>query len=579
MMAKHPQAHLRTRILIWSFVPTTIILFAVAVTIYIAYQNVTENLVVGRNQQLTRLSAGELATNLNTYVNTLAALTRPLGIYADDPVRQSAILRQDSNQLMIFDGGALILDRYGKVIAVKPYQRELIGQDWSNFGFFRQILRTGEPAFSDILNTPWSNTSAIAVAVPILNPQNEFSGTLVGMFQLRANSASAFYGGIVKLRLGEGGSTYLIDTTGRVIYHPDENLIGRDVHTEPVVQQVLRGQVGYLRTRSQDNRDILATYAPVPGTSWGWINEDDWAGLLAASQGYGQFIYLLLGLGILIPIIVVRFGVKRITDPIDKFISAGKEIAGGRYGLQVDVKSGDELEELGNQFNLMSVQLSESFTQLEKRVAARTRELATVNAIAGVASHSLNLNEILNDTLDKILDVLGMEFGGAYALDGQGGILRLLAQRNLYLSQEFIDRVSPRPLLGSVVEQASRVGRPIVWKMNDYPDVVLKPWLEKKGIEQVICVPLMVKRKLVGAFILGARQTRPISPEEISLLTASGEQIGVAVENARLYQQAEETAAIAERTRLARELHDSVTQTLFSASLIAEVLPDLWKMN
>jgi len=89
----------------------------------------------------------------------------------------------------------------------------------------------------------------------------------------------------------------------------------------------------------------------------------------------------------------------------------------------------------------------------------------------------------------------------------------------------------------------------------------------------------MVKRKLVGAFILGARQTRPISPEEISLLTASGEQIGVAVENARLYQQAEETAAIAERTRLARELHDSVTQTLFSASLIAEVLPDLWKMN
>ncbi len=41
-MAKHPQAHLRTRILIWSFVPTTIILFAVAVTIYITYQNVTE---------------------------------------------------------------------------------------------------------------------------------------------------------------------------------------------------------------------------------------------------------------------------------------------------------------------------------------------------------------------------------------------------------------------------------------------------------------------------------------------------------------------------------------------------------
>jgi signal transduction histidine kinase len=65
----------------------------------------------------------------------------------------------------------------------------------------------------------------------------------------------------------------------------------------------------------------------------------------------------------------------------------------------------------------------------------------------------------------------------------------------------------------------------------------------------------------------------------LSLLGSCGQQIGVAVENARLYRQAEETAAIAERTRLAREFHDSVTQTLFSASLIAEVLPDLWKMN
>ncbi len=65
----------------------------------------------------------------------------------------------------------------------------------------------------------------------------------------------------------------------------------------------------------------------------------------------------------------------------------------------------------------------------------------------------------------------------------------------------------------------------------------------------------------------------------MSLLAAIGQQIGVAVENAHLYQQAEETAAAAERTRLARELHDAVTQTLFSASLIAEVLPDLWDMN
>ena len=576
-MPKRPNAHLRTRILIWLFVPTTIILFAVAVTIYFAYQHVTADLVVGRNQQLIRLSAGELSADLSTYVNTLTALTRTPDIYADDPVRQSAALSQASNQLLIFDGGALILDRIGKVVAVNPDQPEFVGKDWSDRTFFRQILRNGEPAFSDILPAELSNSTVIALAVPILNAQGEFRGTLAGMFRLGTNSVSAFYGGIVKLRLGETGSTYLVDGSGRVVYHPDGSLIGMDIHMQPVVQQVLKGQVGYLRTRSLDNRDILATYAPVPGTPWGLINEEEWTGLLAASQGYGQFLVLLLGLGVILPTVVVLFGVKRITDPIAQFISAAKEIAGGKYGQQITVNTGDEMEELGNQFNQMSVQLSESYSQLEARVTARTRELATLNAIAEVSSRSLNLNEILNDALDKILDVMGMEFGTSYALDDEGGTLRLLTQHSL--SEEFIDRISPRTLKGSVVEQAALIGHPSVWKKEDFPEIALKPWLEKEGIEQVICVPLLVKGKLVGAFILGGRKARPITAEEISLLDASGQQIGVAVENARLYRQAEETAAIAERTRLARELHDSVTQSLYSVTLFAEASARLLAMG
>jgi two-component system nitrate/nitrite sensor histidine kinase NarX len=62
-------------------------------------------------------------------------------------------------------------------------------------------------------------------------------------------------------------------------------------------------------------------------------------------------------------------------------------------------------------------------------------------------------------------------------------------------------------------------------------------------------------------------------------LKTIGQQIGVAVENARLYEQAEQTAIAAERNRLARELHDAVTQTLFSANLIADVIPRIWKRN
>jgi signal transduction histidine kinase len=95
----------------------------------------------------------------------------------------------------------------------------------------------------------------------------------------------------------------------------------------------------------------------------------------------------------------------------------------------------------------------------------------------------------------------------------------------------------------------------------------------------LVRVPLVARGQLLGAFYLGGYSQRPVTPEELSLLKAIGGQIGVAMETARLHVQAGEMAVTAERNRLARELHDAVTQTLFSASLIAEVLPKLWQRN
>jgi signal transduction histidine kinase len=80
----------------------------------------------------------------------------------------------------------------------------------------------------------------------------------------------------------------------------------------------------------------------------------------------------------------------------------------------------------------------------------------------------------------------------------------------------------------------------------------------------------MVKERTVGAIDLGAHQVRDIEPEELALLTAIGHQIGVAVENARLYEQAQQLAVIEERNRLARDLHDSVMQALYGVTLYAE---------
>jgi GAF domain-containing protein len=92
-------------------------------------------------------------------------------------------------------------------------------------------------------------------------------------------------------------------------------------------------------------------------------------------------------------------------------------------------------------------------------------------------------------------------------------------------------------------------------------------------------VPLMVKDRILGMLCLDQEQAGYYSPFHGELALAFASQIAVAIENARLREQTEQMAAVAERSRLARELHDAVTQTLFSASLIADVLPRLWQRD
>ena len=88
-------------------------------------------------------------------------------------------------------------------------------------------------------------------------------------------------------------------------------------------------------------------------------------------------------------------------------------------------------------------------------------------------------------------------------------------------------------------------------------------------------MPLKVKEESFGSLVLYYVQPRRFAAEEIELAVMYGDQAALAIENARLRLQVERTAVTAERNRIARDLHDSVTQTLFSASLIAEVLPRL----
>ena len=232
------QMGLRRKIILWAFVPTAIILMAVASVNYIAYRRVAETLILERDEEVTRLAAGQIATSLTEYADLLVTEERNALLGQGDLIYQQAALRSARNRLAIFDGGLVLLDGVGAVVAAEPVRSEIMGADWAQRPYFRQVLRTGRPVFSNTLSDGPQGSPVVAVAVPVLGSQDEMMGVLVGMFQLGATSISTFYGDIVRLRVGRHGIAYLVDGTGQVIYHSVAAQIGEDFSSESVVQQV-----------------------------------------------------------------------------------------------------------------------------------------------------------------------------------------------------------------------------------------------------------------------------------------------------------------------------------------------------
>jgi PAS domain S-box-containing protein len=95
----------------------------------------------------------------------------------------------------------------------------------------------------------------------------------------------------------------------------------------------------------------------------------------------------------------------------------------------------------------------------------------------------------------------------------------------------------------------------------------------------LLAIPIVLQNEVYGGMLLYYAEPRSFSSEELELAAVFGDQVALAIENARLREQVRQTAATAERSRLARDLHDSVTQALFSASLVAEVLPQVWQRD
>lgn len=228
---------------------------------------------------------------------------------------------------------------------------------------------------------------------------------------------------------------------------------------------------------------------------------------------------------------------------------------------------------------------------LEQRVKERTVELERRQRVADALRDILdvlNSDQSLEETLDYMLAQVGMlleaegcaifravESANTIEVHASQGLCSdYLQQANITLNEEtFVGRtvVNRHPVtipdIAATLEEAST-------ESFNRSQILLK-----RGFNASIVVPIIIRGNTYGALALYYTQLHAFSDEEIDLASTFADQVGLAIENARLRTQAEEAAVAAERSRLARDLHDSVTQTLFSANMIADILPRLWDRN
>ncbi|WP_342731888.1 ATP-binding protein [Bradyrhizobium sp. B117] len=247
---------------------------------------------------------------------------------------------------------------------------------------------------------------------------------------------------VAGIRVGNTGKAYVVDREGVLIAHPDlwPALQRSDLSRHADVRTALDGvgpPSGGLVKEDLSGQRVLSTYATVPSLGWLVFVELPLSEAYApiyASIGRSTFLLVILLAG---AVLVSLFLSRRMTVPIQILTQGARRIGSGDLGLRLAIKTGDELEALGDQFNRMAAHLRESYATLERKVIERTSELekARDQALAehDAAERARSAAVAANETKSRFLAVVSHEL--RTPLNGVMGVLQLLDDGGLSEAQ------------------------------------------------------------------------------------------------------------------------------------------------
>lgn len=193
----------------------------------------------------------------------------------------------------------------------------------------------------------------------------------------------------------------------------------------------------------------------------------------------------------------------------------------------------DALLETAAVFVLGNV-LAITIHSLRKERERRT-QLAALNQTSSVISQSLELTQVLRSSIDSVIDVTGADAAMVFLMDEEASELNIVAHRGI--SPEFVRRAGRVKLGQDFNGRVAQTGEPLYLEDVSKETTPTSMTLAAEWIRSQLIVPLKSKGKVLGTLWVASRSKRHLAPEVVELITAIGYQIGVAVDNAHLYEQ------------------------------------------
>jgi signal transduction histidine kinase len=357
---------------------------------------------------------------------------------------------------------------------------------------------------------------------------------------------------ISQIKVGKDGYTYVVDRMGRLVAHPDISLVlrGTDMSRLAQVAAALASSGNKAAPVDATNgagTPVLSADAPIPALNWLVFVELPLAEAQQPVIDAGLRALALLVLGLLIAGLAGALLARRMVVPIRALQAGAQRMGGGDLGHRLDIKTGDELEALADQFNRSAEALEESYAGLERKVEDRTAELretleqqtATAEVLRVISQSPTDVQPVL-----KAVSAAARRFCGAddatIVLREGAELLQVAHDGGLALADDARFPFDRSSTIGHATIDARTIHIPDVTSLEPSEYVLTQALSKEVGVRALLAAPMLREDGAIGCIVLRKPEPGAFTPRQIELLETFAAQAVIAIENVRLFTEIQE---------------------------------------